>query len=227
MVSVVPLFLALLGGLAYWQLSVWRTHRALDAASTRLADARLLDLTGQLAQALDLDQVPVFIHETPAINGLAAPDGRIFLTRGFYDRYRAGKVTADELASVIAHELGHVALGHSRRRMILFALQNATRGGLIAVLARLLPGFAPLVAGFVMDLVVSGMSRQDEHEADAYASALLVKAGLGLGAQISLFEKLEHLSGARGTRAPVWLMSHPRTRDRIARIRQRQTRWQA
>ncbi len=45
------------------------------------------------------------IYEVDPVNGLAAPDGRIFLTRGFYRTFREGEVTADELASVIAHEL--------------------------------------------------------------------------------------------------------------------------
>ena len=38
-----------------------------------------------------------------------------------------GEVSAGEIASVIAHELGHVALGHSRKRMIDFSGQNAMR----------------------------------------------------------------------------------------------------
>ncbi|NIL97560.1 MAG: M48 family metalloprotease, partial [Planctomycetales bacterium] len=80
------------------------------------------------------------------VNGLAAPDGRIFITRGFFNKYRAGEVTADELASVIAHELGHVALGHTRRRMIDFSGQNALRTALGMILSRLLPGFGVYVA---------------------------------------------------------------------------------
>jgi metalloprotease len=42
------------------------------------------------------------------------------MTRGFLNRKVRGEVTAEELAAVIAHEMGHVALGHTRRRMIDF-----------------------------------------------------------------------------------------------------------
>ena len=74
------------------------------------------------------------LYEIEPVNGLAAPDGRIFITRGFYNKFRQGAVSAEELASVIAHELGHVALGHSRRRMIDFSGQNALRTALSMVL---------------------------------------------------------------------------------------------
>jgi putative metalloprotease len=46
------------------------------------------------------------------------------------------------MASVIAHEMGHVALGHARRRMIDFSGQNALRTALIMVLGRFIPGSA-------------------------------------------------------------------------------------
>ena len=86
------------------------------------------------------------------VNGLAAPDGRIFLTRGFYEKYRRGEVTAEELASVIAHELGHVALGHTRRRMIDFSGQNAIRVALASVLGRILPGLGVWIANMLTTL---------------------------------------------------------------------------
>ncbi len=65
------------------------------------------------------------VFDVDPVNGLAAPDGRIFLTRGFLQKYRQGMVTDAEMASVIAHELGHVSLGHMRRRMIDFTGHNA------------------------------------------------------------------------------------------------------
>ena len=66
-----------------------------------------------MAQALDLPRIKVHIYEIDPVNGLAAPDGRIFITRGFFRKYQTGEVSAEEISSVIAHELGHVALGHS------------------------------------------------------------------------------------------------------------------
>ena len=73
-------------------------------------------------------------------------------------------------------------------------------------------------SGVVTSMLAARLSRQDEYEADAYAAALLTKAGIGTGPQKALFQKLETLTGMDGRGAPAWLMSHPRTADRIAAI---------
>jgi putative metalloprotease len=108
--------------------------------------------------------------------------------------------------------------------MIDFSGQNAIRTALIMVLSRFLPGIGILIANALTSLLAARLSRSDEYEADAYASALLVKAGIGTEPQKSLFRKLEKLTGARGG-APVWLMSHPKVEDRIAAIEKLEERW--
>ena len=223
--KLAPILLAIAYGLVMYHFSAWRTRAELDARSTELADPGLKRLTDRLAAALDLPRIKVNLYEIEPVNGLAAPDGRIFLTRGFYDRYRAGAVTGEELMSVIAHELGHVALGHTRRRMIDFSGQNAVRTVLAAVLGRFLPGLGPWLAGLLTSLVVARISRDDEYEADAYAAALMVKAGFGTEPQKTLLAKLEGLTGMAGRGAPAWLMSHPKTPDRIAAIETLEARW--
>jgi metalloprotease len=225
MIKFTPILLAVLYALVMYRLSVWRTSRELDARSTELADPVLKKLTDRMALALDLPRIKVHIYEIDPVNGLAAPDGRIFITRGFYRKYRNGDVSAEEIASVIAHELGHVALGHSRRRMIDFSGQNAMRTALAMVLSRFLPGIGILIANSVAMLLAARLSRGDEYEADAYASALLVKAGIGTGPQKTLFTKLEDLTQQRSGAVPAWLMSHPKTAERIAAIEKLEARW--
>ncbi|MEO1639335.1 MAG: M48 family metallopeptidase [Pseudomonadota bacterium] len=225
MIKFMPILLAVLYGLAMYRFSVWRTKRELDANSTELADPILKVLMDRMAQALDIDRIRVHIYEIEPVNGLAAPDGRIFITRGFFNKYRAGEVTSEEMASVIAHELGHVALGHSRRRMIDFSGQNAMRTALAMILNRFLPFIGPMIANGLMTLLAARLSRSDEFEADAYASALLVKAGIGTGPQKSLFQKLEKLTGARGATIPAWVMTHPKTPQRIAAIEANEAKW--
>ena len=226
MLKFTPILLALLYGYAMYRFSAWRTSRELDAKSTELADVRLRELMSRMARALDIERIKVHIYEIEPVNGLAAPDGRIFITRGFYNRYRAGEVTAEEMASVIAHELGHVALGHSRRRMIDFSGQNALRTAMAMILNRFLPGLGAIVAGAITSLLSARLSRNDEYEADAYASALLTKSGIGTAPQKSLFQKLENLTGARGAAVPAWLLSHPKTGERIAAIEANEAKWQ-
>jgi len=224
MLKLSPLLLAILYGLLMWRFSVWRTGRELDARSVPLKDDRLAPMLDRMAKALDVGHIPVNLYEVTPINGLAAPDGRIFLTRGMYEAFRQNRITADELASVIAHELGHVALGHTRRRMIDFTGQNAIRVVLTSVLGRFVPGIGPWLANIAASLLAARMSRGDEYEADAWASALLIKAGIGTDGQKSLFAKLEQLTGGGG-KMPAWLMSHPRSTERIAAIEANERRW--
>ncbi|KAA9008907.1 M48 family metallopeptidase [Histidinibacterium aquaticum] len=224
MLKVTPILLAVLYALAMYRFSVWRTKRELDSKSTELADPRLRKVLDRMARALEIDRIRVHIYEISPVNGLAAPDGRIFITRGFYDRYRSGEVSAEEMASVIAHELGHVALGHSRRRMIDFSGQNAIRTVLAMFLNRIIPGIGVWIAGGLTSLLAAKLSRSDEYEADAYASALLLKSGIGTDAQKSLFTKLEGLTGAKGG-MPAWMLSHPKSEERIAAIEANEARW--
>ena len=225
MLKFMPILLAVLYGLAMYRFSAWRTARELDQQSTELADPVLREICERLASALDLPRVRVHIYEVDPVNGLAAPDGRIFITRGFYRKYRNGEVSAEEMASVIAHELGHVALGHARKRMIDFSGQNALRTALALILSRFLPGIGVLIANALTTLLAARLSRSDEYEADAYASALLTKAGIGTGPQKSLFGKLEELTKARSGAVPAWLMSHPKTADRIRAIEALEAKW--
>ncbi|KQB98223.1 peptidase M48 [Loktanella sp. 1ANDIMAR09] len=227
MIKFTPILLAVLYGLAMYRFSMWRTKRELDARSTELADPILKVLMDRMAKALDIERIKVHIYEIEPVNGLAAPDGRIFITRGFYNKYRAGEVTSEEMASVIAHEMGHVALGHSRRRMIDFSGQNAMRTALAMILGRFVPFVGPWIANALMSLLAARLSRSDEFEADAYASALLVKAGIGTEPQKSLFKKLETLTGAHGAATPAWMLSHPKTPLRIAAIEANEAKWNA
>ena len=225
MIRVLPILLAVLYALAMYRFSAWRTKRELDEKSTRLVDPALKDVSDRMARALDLPRIKVHIYEVDPVNGLAAPDGRIFITRGFYKKFKSGEVTADELASVIAHELGHVALGHARRRMIDFSGQNAMRTVLAMVLGRFIPFVGIWIANMLATLLAARLSRGDEYEADAYAAALLTKAGIGVGPQISLFRKLEALTQSQGGTAPAWLLSHPKTDERIAELQRLEARW--
>ncbi|WP_102223111.1 M48 family metalloprotease [Acidimangrovimonas sediminis] len=225
MIRLAPILIAILLGYLTWRFSAWQTAKTLDRQSEPFADPGLAPLLERMAEALGVRRIQVQLYRIRPVNGLAAPDGRIFLTQGFVDRYKSGDVSAEELATVIAHELGHVALGHSRRRMIDFSGQNAMRMALGMILSRFVPGLGMWLANMLTSLLAARLSRQDEYEADAYAAALLTKAGIGTSPQKSLFQKLESLTGGAGSPVPAWLMSHPHTADRIAAIEAMERRW--
>lgn len=226
MIKFMPLLLAIGYAILMMRFSVWRTKQMLDAQSQPLTDPSVTKLADAMAKAMDLPAIKVRVFEVEPVNGLAAPDGRIFLTRGFLNRKMRGEVTAEELASVIAHELGHVALGHMRRRMIDFTGQNAVFVMLSAVLSRFLPFIGVWIARLLSTALMARLSRRDEFEADAYATALLIKSGIGTDPQKSLFRKLGALTANRGEGIPAWLLSHPKVEERIAAIEANEARWQ-
>lgn len=225
MIKLVPLLLAVGYAVLMLRFSVWRTKKMLDAKSGPLTDPEITALAARMAEALEVPEVKVRVFEIAPVNGLAAPDGRIFLTRGFLDRKARGEVTAEELASVIAHELGHVALGHTRRRMIDFTGQNAVFVMLSALLNRFLPVIGIWIANLISSALMARLSRRDEFEADAYASALLIKTGIGTSPQKSLFRKLQALTAHHAEGVPAWLLSHPKADERIAAIEANEARW--
>ena len=94
------------------------------------------------------------------------------------------------------------------------------------VLAGLYLAVLAWLANFATSLLAARLSRSDEYEADEYAAALMTKAGFGVTPQIELFHKLETLTGAVAGRPPAWLLSHPKTEERIAAIRALESRWQ-
>jgi putative metalloprotease len=225
MIQLSPILLAILYALISYKFSAWKTKSALNSKSIKLEDEALEVLNNRMAKALDLPKIRVNIYEIPIVNGLAAPDGRIFITRGFIQKYHFGEISAAELATVIAHEIGHVALGHTRRRLIDFSGQNVVRVILTSFFGRLIPGLGIWIASTITKLMFAKLSRSDEYEADAYASALLIKSGIGIDPQITLFEKLEQLTNTSGNGAPAWLLSHPKTSERIKAIKKNEQKW--
>ena len=224
MTRFLPILLALAYAGIMLALSVWRTQKVLNERSTPLTERRLLSDLAPLARALDLPRIDLRVYEMPEINALAAPDGRIYLTRGLVRAWAAGQISGPEIASVVAHELGHLSMGHLRRRMIDFTGQNAVFVVLTAVLSRWLPFIGVWIANLISTAVMARLSRRDEFEADEFAAALMVKAGLGTAPQRRLLAKLGDLS-AQAIAGPDWLRSHPPIPERIAAIEAAEARW--
>ena len=173
---------------------------------------------------LDLSNLKVFILNEKQINGLVTPNGNIYITRGFIDQYKLGKVSGVELTSVIAHELGHLALGHTKKRLITFSAISAISMVISTILSRLIPYLGSIIGRYLSQVLISGLSRKDEFEADSYAAALLIKSGIGIAPQISLLKKLEQLTGIVSSNI-TWTLSHPSPEQRIKAIQSLEASW--
>ena len=173
---------------------------------------------------LDLRNLQVSVLNENQINGLVTPNGNIYITQGFINQYKLGKVSGVELTSVIAHELGHLALGHTKKRLITFSAISAISMVISTILSRLLPYIGAIIGRFLSQVLISGLSRKDEFEADSYAAALLIKSGIGTAPQISLLKKLEQLTGIVSSNV-TWTLSHPSPEQRIKAIQNLEASW--
>ena len=173
---------------------------------------------------LDLGNLQIFVLNEKQINGLVTPNGNIYITQGFINQYKLGKVSGVELTSVIAHELGHLALGHTKKRLITFSAISAISMVISTILSRLFPYIGAIIGRYLSQVLISGLSRKDEFEADSYAAALLIKSGIGTAPQISLLKKIEKLTGVASSNF-TWTLSHPSPEQRIKAIRGLEESW--
>ncbi|MEO1490710.1 MAG: M48 family metalloprotease [Pseudomonadota bacterium] len=211
----------------FWKIRAQSSGHALRGKSRPLQNDQLEAMFARLANAAGIDRVEVRLLEDSGINGLATDTGEIYVTEGLLEQFRTGAVSAREIASVAAHEMGHLALGHMKRRMVEVAGRQAAHIVLGAVVGRIIPFFGHYVVAWLLNLVTAKLSRRDEFEADAYATALMVRSGLGAEAQATLLEKLPKLiPGASAPQAVSWLASHPPVDERATAIRANAERWQ-
>jgi Zn-dependent protease with chaperone function len=181
--------------------------RICDAPSGRAALDRM---TARLAAEAD-SHVPIRVRviAQPSPNVFAAPGGQVILFSGLLDA--AGG--PDEVAAVLAHQVGHVVRRDPLRGMLRAA---GSAGVLGLVLGDFVGGAA--TAEMAEAALAADYGREAERAADAYAHALLGKAGLPAAALARIFERLE-----RAEREPRGLLrhfaSHPEMADRIAAAR--------
>jgi predicted Zn-dependent protease len=145
------------------------------------------------------------------INAFTVPGGYIYVFRGLLDIAD----TDDELAGVLAHEVGHVAARHIIKKMqaqmgyeILLSL--ATRGR---------QEYQNVVrfANVAFNLVMLGYSREDEYFADKLAVRYMKRAGFDPQAMINFLEKLKRQEKES---PPAFLSTHPGLDERIEHIKQ-------
>jgi predicted Zn-dependent protease len=158
------------------------------------------------------------VLDSPVINAMALPGGYIYVTRGMLAHLN----NEDQLATVIAHEIGHVAARHAARQ----AWQQQIGQGLLlggAVLSQGLGLPAQNIlnfGGMAAQLFLLRYSREDELEADKLGVEYAIAAGYDSREVIGLFQTLDRMQEKEGQSMPSFLATHPNPGDRIQRIRE-------
>ncbi len=153
------------------------------------------------------------VYDIPVTNAFALPGGRIVIFRQLIERAGA----PDELAGVLAHEIGHISHRHAEAQLIRtvgvqLLISLATGGG----------SGGDTLGSFAGLLAILSYSRAAEIEADSFGRELLVKAGIDPLGLKRFFETIAReegtpLKGVFG-RIGNMMSTHPVTRDRIEAI---------
>lgn len=148
------------------------------------------------------------IVQDKELNAFAIPGGFIYVNSGLMDI-----ATDDELACVLAHEIGHIAARHSVKK-----LQAALGYQLIIGIALNASGKETVTQAMniVFDVVSLGYSRKDEFLADKLSVRYAKRAGFNPYGMITFFEKLKQEAKKKGPNFNlVFLSSHPPLEERI------------
>ena len=174
----------------------------------RIADALLPHTRKWNARAKEW-QWEVIVIKAPTINALCMPGGKIAVFTGILDGL---KLTDDELAVVLGHEMAHALREHARARAAKVTLTNVSTLAIGLVIGGNLGELARQGGG----LLTLKFNRDDEREADLIGLELAARAGFDPQAGVTLWEKM---GKAGRTGPPAWLSTHPSGEDRIRRTR--------
>ena len=204
----------------------------LDAQSTVLPESnayvqRVRKMTSAFT-SVDGTPLNFKVYQTNEVNAFACADGSVRIYTGLLDA-----MTDDEVLGVVGHEIGHVALKHSKKQFKEALMSSALRdavistGGTVAVLT------STQLGDLAESLLSASYSRKQETQADDYGYEFLKSAGKNPWAMAMAFEELQKLSGsstADGTQGVSGISvsdlfsSHPATADRIERMANKATK---
>ena len=159
----------------------------------------------------------IIVVDWGLVNAFAVPGGQVVITRAILEK--AG--SADEVAGVIGHEIGHGLALHPETGLVRSI-------GFWAVLQFFMTGSPGVLGNLGATAMQLGYNRDAEREADGYAIALLRDAGISVKPFAAFFKKLDPLgkSGSTPQPAPTGrvgsvfdiLSTHPAPAERVARI---------
>ncbi|AHV94658.1 M48 family metallopeptidase [Bordetella holmesii] len=164
-----------------------------------------MDLNGQ--------KINYKVYQTDEVNAWAMGNGCVRVYTGLMD-----KMNDDELRGVIGHEMGHVALGHTRKAMQTAYAVSAARTAAGAAGNSAISALSASQMGELTEKFINAQfSQAQESAADDYSFDLLTKKKMNRQGLVTAFEKLAELDGGQSG----LLSSHPSSPARAKHIQQR------
>ena len=173
----------------------------------RAAAAALLDRLDQVGEESPYT-FHLFVIDQGEPNAFAFPGGAVGVTTGLLERVES----ENELAFVLAHELGHFAGRHHLRGISRSVAVALVMGAIFGVGDDALPAF-------VSSLTELGFGREHEREADRFALERLAAHYGHVAGASDFFGRLPDADGDGAlARGAAWLSTHPTSPDRVAAV---------
>ncbi|OYX99839.1 MAG: hypothetical protein B7Y80_09645 [Hyphomicrobium sp. 32-62-53] len=171
-------------------------------AGTAALDA----LTAKLSAAAGTGQrFKVVVADWDVLNAFATPGERIVLTRGLIEKAQS----PDEVAGVLAHEMGHGIELHPETGIV--------RGIGLAAATEIVLGGAGGLANIGLLLTQMSYSREAEREADGHALSILKGAQVSPEGLLAFFDRVTDVEEREGGAGGISVLrSHPQTEERRA-----------
>ncbi|MBE9608445.1 M48 family metalloprotease [Chitinilyticum piscinae] len=163
----------------------------------------------------EINGIPVNykVYETNEVNAWAMANGCIRVYSGLMDM-----MTDDEVIGVLGHEMGHVALGHTKKAYQMAYATAAARSAAGTFGNKNIQELSKSDLGLLTEnLINAQFSQSQELDADNFSFDLLTKKNLNREALASAFRKLEKLSGNDHS----LMSSHPASADRAKNVETR------
>jgi Zn-dependent protease with chaperone function len=193
-----------LGAVADGQLRTLFGGKVCDNAAGQAAFTRLVNA---LREAAGLDTlIQTAVLATPVPNAFALPGGKVYLFNGLLARAQ----NPDEIAGILAHELGHLRHRDSTRNLI----YNGGTSFLIGLLFGDITGSSALIFAS-RSIVTASYTREAEQNADTFSIDVMHRLGRPTK---PMGELLFRVTGKEGDKSLSFLANHPLTEDRLARM---------
>ena len=180
-----------------------------------LIQKRVEDIGKKIVLVCDRQEIDYHFQviEEEEVNAFALPGGFIYVNTGLIEK----TANDDELACVLAHEVGHVVARHSVKR-----LQTMMGYNILRILIAQAPEGGKVVRGADMAFleIISGYSREDELLADQLGARYAKRAGFNPEGMISFLEKLHDINRRKPMRPKSYIRTHPYVLDRIRVVKQ-------
>jgi predicted Zn-dependent protease len=151
------------------------------------------------------------LADPQTVNAFALPGGQVFITSALFTKLE----TEDQLAGVLAHEIGHVVARHGAERIAKMELTQGLTGAAVIASGDYSTAQAAQMIG---NLINMSYGRDQELQSDELGVRFMLEAGYDPHALLDVMKILEEASG--GQRQPEFASTHPSPENRLGRIRE-------